>query len=80
MRRKVMPNPLTKSDYGFQLAPGQPNVAHGGLGGIAQGLRAEIVNFCREFVQTAFTSYHPERHYMRGPGPACASKRNRREA
>jgi hypothetical protein len=20
-------------------------------------------------------SYHPERHYMRGPGPACRAKR-----
>lgn len=20
--------------------------------------------------------YHPERHYMRGPGPACARRRN----
>ena len=26
----------------------------------------------REFVMP---SYHPERHYMRGPGPACARRR-----
>ncbi len=25
----------------------------------------------REFV---LPSYHPERHYMRGPGPACARR------
>ncbi len=25
----------------------------------------------REFV---VPSYHPERHYMRGPGPACARR------
>lgn len=26
----------------------------------------------REFLAP---SYHPERHYMRGPGPACARRR-----
>ena len=26
----------------------------------------------REFV---LPSYHPERHYMRGPGPACARRK-----
>jgi hypothetical protein len=29
------------------------------------------LNEFREFV---VPSYHPERHYMRGPGPACARK------
>jgi len=24
--------------------------------------------------------YHPERHYMRGPGPACARRGNDRSA
>ena len=28
----------------------------------------EYVHSVREFV---VPSYHPERHYMRGPGPAC---------
>ncbi len=28
-----------------------------------------------QFVSTVFDSYRPERHYMRGPGPACAAKR-----
>ena len=23
--------------------------------------------------------YHPERHYMRGPGPACAARSQRNE-
>ncbi len=25
------------------------------------------------------THYHPERHYMRGPGPACAARIRRDE-
>ncbi|MET0598236.1 MAG: hypothetical protein ABWZ57_10250 [Mesorhizobium sp.] len=29
------------------------------------------LNEVREFV---VPSYHPERHYMRGPGPACARR------
>jgi len=33
--------------------------------------------FWRAFFNTAFNSYHPERHYMRGPGPACAAKRGK---
>jgi hypothetical protein len=39
------------------------------------GVRAEIAAFWRAFLKTAFDPYHPERHYMRGPGPACAAKR-----
>jgi len=35
---------------------------------------AEIGDFWRAFLQAAFNPYHPEQHYMRGPGPACASK------
>jgi hypothetical protein len=31
----------------------------------------EIAVAAREFV---VPSYHPELHYMRGPGPACARK------
>lgn len=30
-----------------------------------------IVLAAKEFVAP---SYHPERHYMRGPGPACARR------
>lgn len=40
-----------------------------------QGLLAEIATFWREFIKTAFVPYYPERHYMRGPGPACAARR-----
>jgi hypothetical protein len=43
--------------------------------GTGNGLLAGIATFWREFIQTAFTPYYPERHYMRGPGPACAAKR-----
>ena len=40
-----------------------------------EGLLAEIATFWREFIKAAFVPYYPERHYMRGPGPACAAKR-----
>ncbi|HEX7881979.1 MAG TPA: hypothetical protein VF499_04495 [Afipia sp.] len=36
---------------------------------------AEIGDFWRDFIKAAFDPYHPEQHYMRGPGPACAAKR-----
>ncbi|MBN9583375.1 MAG: hypothetical protein J0G37_17945 [Afipia sp.] len=38
------------------------------------GLMAEIAEFWRTFIKAAFDPYHPERHYMRGPGPACAAR------
>ncbi|MBN9593917.1 MAG: hypothetical protein J0G36_01060 [Afipia sp.] len=34
----------------------------------------EIADFWRTFIKAAFNPYHPEQHYMRGPGPACAKK------
>jgi hypothetical protein len=34
----------------------------------------EIGEFWRTFIKAAFDPYHPEQHYMRGPGPACARK------
>ena len=37
-------------------------------------LRA-IAEFLHDFQRTIFDTYQPERHYMRGPGPACAAKR-----
>ena len=37
-------------------------------------LLTRTVSFWREFFHTAFTPYYPERHYMRGPGPACAKR------
>ena len=38
---------------------------------------AGIAAFWRAFLKAAFDPYHPERHYMRGPGPACAAKRGK---
>jgi len=38
-------------------------------------LLKEIGDFWRTFIKAAFDPYHPEQHYMRGPGPACAAKR-----
>ncbi|MFA6265787.1 MAG: hypothetical protein WC670_08755 [Pseudolabrys sp.] len=33
-----------------------------------------IGRFWRNLARTMFDSYRPERHYMRGPGPACQAK------
>jgi hypothetical protein len=27
-----------------------------------------------DLVKAFFSAYRPERHYMRGPGPACAAR------
>ena len=35
---------------------------------------AQLASAFREFVAP---TYRPERHYMRGPGPACARRRGR---
>ncbi len=42
------------------------------------GVLSEIVQFWRQFILAAFDPYRPEAHYMRGPGPACAAKREPR--
>ena len=34
-----------------------------------------VLAFLLEFRDTAFSTYRPEAHYMRGPGPACDAKR-----
>jgi hypothetical protein len=39
-------------------------------------LRA-LAEFLHDFQRTIFDTYQPERHYMRGPGPACAAKARR---
>ncbi|MFH1342569.1 MAG: hypothetical protein ABIL01_15410 [Pseudomonadota bacterium] len=36
----------------------------------------EIRDFCRQFLARAFDTYRPERHYMRGPGPAWRAKQS----
>lgn len=38
------------------------------------GAFTAIARFWREFLRAAFTPYHPEQHYMRGPGPAWHAK------
>ncbi|ABE63680.1 conserved hypothetical protein [Nitrobacter hamburgensis X14] len=38
--------------------------------GRLHGIRA----FWRDFIATAFNSYRPELHYMRGPGPAWRAR------
>jgi hypothetical protein len=40
-----------------------------------------LLGFFRHYSGTVFRfvapRYHPERHYMRGPGPACARRQGR---
>jgi len=35
---------------------------------------SEIKGFWKRFFATAYNSYRPELHYMRGPGPAWRAK------
>jgi hypothetical protein len=42
------------------------------------GFLRSVAEFLYDFQRTIFDTYHPERHYMRGPGPACAAKRAER--
>ncbi|MBX9710994.1 MAG: hypothetical protein K2X60_08165 [Xanthobacteraceae bacterium] len=44
-----------------------------------EGLAAAVAMFFKEFFDATFNPYHPEKHYMRGPGPACRAKKPRRE-
>lgn len=39
------------------------------------GFLRALTDFLHDFRRTVFDTYQPERHYMRGPGPACAAKR-----
>jgi len=36
-----------------------------------------FAEFLRGLAGVMFHPYRPERHYMRGPGPACLAKQNR---
>lgn len=38
------------------------------------GLWSELSDMVACLRRDLFTSYRPERHYMRGPGPACRAK------
>jgi hypothetical protein len=44
------------------------------LGPRSGGFLTDLADFWRDLVKTIFNTYRPERHYMRGPGPACARK------
>ena len=35
---------------------------------------AALSSFWRDITRDILRPYHPERHYMRGPGPACRAK------
>ena len=39
------------------------------------GVGRTFAAFCRDLARTMFHPYRPERHYMRGPGPAYLAKR-----
>jgi hypothetical protein len=41
------------------------------------GLWSELSNMVACLHYGLFSHYRPERHYMRGPGPACRAKRTR---
>ena len=36
-----------------------------------------FVAVCLTLLKDLFDTYHPEQHYMRGPGPKCREKRAR---
>jgi hypothetical protein len=40
----------------------------------APGLWSELSAMVACLHRDLFGGYHPERHYMRGPGPACRAK------
>lgn len=39
-----------------------------------EGFAAAVAMFFKEFLDAAFSPYQPEKHYMRGPGPACRAR------
>lgn len=41
----------------------------------ARGQQSPIRAFFGDFLRVILDPYHPEAHYMRGPGPACAAKK-----
>jgi hypothetical protein len=44
-------------------------------GSLTMSLFAETGNLFRELLKALFDPYRPEMHYMRGPGPRAARKR-----
>jgi hypothetical protein len=49
----------------------QADLRHHSTPGLWSELSAMVARLRRDL----FASYHPELHYMRGPGPACQAKR-----
>ena len=43
----------------------------------APGVWSELSDMVAHLARDLFSGYRPERHYMRGPGPACRVKRTR---
>jgi hypothetical protein len=51
----------------------QPDLTHR----TQPGLWSELSNMVACLHDGLFSHYRPERHYMRGPGPACRAKHTR---
>jgi len=51
-----------------------PPAVRTGIKAAPSGLFHEIRQFWQTFFVAAFNPYHPEQHYMRGPGPACQAR------
>ena len=45
----------------------------------SSGFSRAVIEVCHSMAHDIFGTYHPERHYMRGPGPKCR-ERQRAEA
>ncbi|UPJ47556.1 hypothetical protein IVB30_30420 [Bradyrhizobium sp. 200] len=55
------------------ISSGSLHVPANSRDGLAKAF-AELRAFWRQFIAKAFNPYHPEQHYMRGPGPAWRAK------
>ena len=51
--------------------PSHTSRPHAGLG---KKLGTAVLNFCSTLVSAPTSAYHPERYYMRGPGPKWHEK------
>jgi len=47
---------------------------------VASGLWSDLSAMVACLHRDLLSGYRPERHYMRGPGPACAAKQRRVKA
>ena len=46
----------------------------------AAGLRTTLLDLCRVLTADLLSAYHPEKHYMRGPGPKWHERHARTES